>query len=377
MRKRFLPLLALVALASCTQNEMDLKESNDQVPIMLGANALSVDASTVTRAPFEGKIGDDSQTLTAMVLASKTNTSYVTLYAKGCMTFTDETTDVGYITATSPAPAVAFTGNSYYPADGSKLYFSALYPADDTKWSVAVTAATYTFDGCTDIMAAAQVNADKTAHAATVAPDPVTASTIPAFAFKHLLTKLNLKFKAEDQAAIDAWGKISKIELIKAGANSNVNTKVEVDLINGTAATASAFATGASTFKCYGLTEVAATAPASGMVKVYTDTEYASQTYDLTTTAAYQAYTLAAPIMADGTADYTFKIYAANAQGGSMEVPVDLKRTVSGTTTLFTGDTQGKAFDITLLFKAKTITATAAVTGWNVDNIDNDDTVIE
>lgn len=372
MRKRFLPLLALVALASCTQNDMDLKESNDRVPIMAGANALSVDASTVTRAPFEETIGADNN-LTAMVLTSKTSNSYVQTYAKGCMTFADETTAVGYITdnATTPPPAVAFSGDSYYPANGDKLYFSALYPAD-TKWSVAVTDASYTFDGCTDVMAAAEVSGDKTAHAATVAPDPVTPSTIPAFTFNHVLTKLNLRFKAEDEVAIAAWGDISKIELIKAG-NTTVNTKVTVTLLDGSAVTASAFSTGAPTFKCYGLTEVDATLPATGKIKTYTDTEYAAQTYKLTTTSTYQAYTLAAPIVADGDADYTFKIYASKAKDEFAVVPVDLKK--SGTA--YTGDTQGKAFDITLLFKAATITATAAVTGWNVDDIDNDDTVIE
>lgn len=375
MRKRFLPLLALVALASCTQNEMDLKEANNgQVPIMLGANALSIDASSVTRTPFEGTIGAGNN-LTAMVLASKTTNSYVTRYAEGCMTFTDETTDVEYITDNTTTPAVAFDGDSYYPANGDMLYFVALYPAKlnpatAAGWVVNTNTSEYTFDGCTDVMAAAQVSGDKTAHAAATTPTPVT-STIPTFAFNHLLTKLNLKFKADDQAAIDAWGKISKIELIKAGGNNSVNTKVTVTLLNGTATTPSAFSMGTTTFKCYGLTEDASN------VKTYTDTEYVTQTYDLTTTSTYQAYTLAAPIIADGSEDYTFKVYAANAQGGSMEVPVDLKRTVSGTTTLFTGDTQGKAFDITLLFKAKTITAIAAVTGWNVTDIDNDDTVIE
>lgn len=368
MRKRFLPLLALVALASCTQNEMDLKESNDQVPIMLGANALSVDAST--RAPFEGTIGAGNE-LTAYVAASVTEDDYTTRYAVGTMVFANETDPVGYIIDNTTNPAVAFNGKSYYPADGTKLYLAALYPA--TGWANPTQTTTFTFTGKEDVMAAAQVSADKTAHAAITGSSPI-ASTIPAFNFKHLLTKLNLKFKAEDQAAIDAWGTVSKIELIAAqGSGSNIWNKIEVTLKTGGASTGSGFTghTAGNPFKCYVYEENASN------VLEYTDTEYVSQAYSLTTTDIYQAYTLVAPVTATGTGDFTFRVYATGAKETAgqkyVDVPVDLKK--GGTA--FTGDTQGKAFDITLLFKAKIITATASVTGWNVDDLDNDDTVIE
>lgn len=354
MRKSFLSLLAVATMVSCTQNDTDQKIVEEGTPIMLGANALSVESST--RVPFEGAIGAANK-LTALVLASTTTGDYTTKYANGAMTFADEVTAVGYLTdnTATPAPPVSFTGQAYYPADGKTVYFSALCPV--TGWSTSTTTTSFTFTGCEDVMVAKQVSGSKTA----------AASTIPAFVFKHLLTKLNLKLVAEDAAAVAAWGKISKIELVKAQNSVQIPSKLETTLATGVAATGVNFGTNVSAFKCFGLTEAAT-------VKTYTDVEYASQAYALTTTATYQAYTLAAPITATGTKDFTFRIYAAGAPApGYLEVDVDLKK--AGTA--FTGDTQGKAFDITLKFKAKSITATASVSGWNTDNEANDDTVIE
>lgn len=372
MKKSILSLLAVAAMVSCTQNDMDLKEVENQTPIMLGANALSVEAST--RAPFEGNI-TSANTLNALVFASSTIDDYTTRYATGCMLFEDESTAVGYITDNTTSPAVAFSGKSYYPADGSKLYFAALYPAAmvTNGWSNPTTTSTFIFSGKEDIMAAPQVEGDKTVHAGSTTPT-VVASTIPNFQFKHLLTKLNLKFVAVDQAAIDAWGKINKIELVKIGESDSKNTKVEVTLKTATASTnAGGFSLPQTTaFQCYGLTEDASN------VKTYTDTPYApAGGYVLTTTSTFQAYTIAAPTIADGSKDFTFRVYADGAADNAgqkyIDVDVDLKK--GGTA--FSGDTQGKAFDITLKFQAKTITATAAVTGWNTDDANNDDTVIE
>lgn len=356
MKKSILSLLAVAAMVSCTQNEVT---DQSQSEIKFRSTTLAIDA--LTRAPFEGDITTGTNELTALVIGkldATTDYTAATAYSNGTMIFKDETTAVGYEADNS--------GKSYYPANGDQLDFVALYPA--TGWGSITSTAAFTFTGCEDVMAAAEQSASKT----TVTP--------PAFVFNHLLTKLDIVLKAEDQAAIDAWGAINKIELVKA-AGANPNTKVEVTLATAEALVGN-FATSVTNYSCYEMSATGTGTVADPYVRTYTDNAYTGKTYALTADPVFQAYSLVAPITATGTNDFTFRVYAAGAPevtlgDGSkvkyLDVNVDLKK--SGTA--YTGYTQGKAFTITLLFKAKTITATADVTGWNTDDANNDETVIE
>lgn len=342
MKKIYLPLLATLVLAGCTQSELSESPVNAGVELKFKSTALAVDAGT--RAPFEGTEGTALNPLVTKVLV-KTGADYGTLYnaADTKITFADVN------------PTGFAVTKYYYPATGTSVNICGLYPYEGVApnaaaWTIngALGEAYFTFNGSHDVMAAPQVTSSKAdVQAAT--------PTYPTLAFKHLLTLLKVHVVAATDAAITAWGKITKIELVNA--NSGVSTGVAplsratVNLTAGTAATGT-FATGLNPFPFYTV---------SGGT-VYDETAFTGQTLDLTTTSTLAAYSLVAPVTADGTEDFVLKVYAQNAPAGGVSVPIGLLTTGGAT---YSGDTQGKAFTITLTFKATEITPKASVTAWD------------
>lgn len=338
MKKLYVPVLALLTLASCSKSELANRPvvENDMVEIMATSKALTIE----TRAPFEGSIASNN-TLTAVVLGSTTAADYTTTYCDGEMTFTDDnTTAVGFNTTPK-----------YYPVNDDMVYFCALYPTPATDWKDIAATAKYTFDGKKDVMAAAQQSNNKSG-AMKATPD------VPSFTFKHLLTKLVVKVKAEDEAAQKVWGNITAISLIKAN-NGDVFDTAEVTLATGAAATGTAFSNPAADGMAFYRIDAAA----------YTDNavDDADNKIALTTTAEEVAYSLVAPIIADNDAKHiTLKVDTKLGETvTTKEVSFDLYKVNDTDEALpFTGDTQGKAFEITLTFKATEIVATATVTDW-------------
>ena len=88
----------------------------------------------------------------------------------------------------------------------------------------------------------------------------------------------------------------------------------------------------------------------------------------LTTTAEEAAYSLVAPIIAEnGVKHFALKVDTKLGETvTTKEVSFDLYKAKVGEEdpAVFSGDTQGKAFEITLTFKATEIVATATVTDW-------------
>lgn len=342
MKKIYLPLLAALALAGCTQSELSESPVNAGVELKLKSTALAVDAGT--RAPFEGTAGTVPLPLEAKVLVKKQADTYLSLYntADDKITFTDGN-EKGFATT-----------KYYYPSDGTGLHICGLYPYAATgtaagEWDLTGTQAGFTFNGSHDVMAAPQVATTKA---------QAQALTYPTLAFSHLLTKLVIKVKAEDAAAIAAWGNVTKIELVKA-KGSAPNSKATVTLATGTAPRASAFSISLNPFPFYAVT--------GGTT--YTNTAFTGQTLALTTTSTVAAYSLVAPILADGnstagSADFELKVYTDKAPAAGMDVPVGLLNTLSAA---YAGETQGKAFEVTLTFKATEIKAKATVSPWVLD----------
>lgn len=338
MKKSFLAICAaLTALASCTQSELENKVDPKQpVEIKLNSTAVSIDPAS--RSPFEGSIGAPNS-LTAMVIATPSvSKNYASAYVSGNMTFTDQTTKVSFNSG--------YTGNNYYPSDDSELTLAGLYPA--TGWTMNTSNAFYTITGCEDLMLAKEVTSKKSLD---------LAGTTPRLEFKHLLTKLDITFKAEDATAATAWGKVNKVEIVNVEGTSRPATDITAVFATGNATLGNLV----TPFACFTMSESAGT-------KTYTNTRYDAQAYDLTTTGAYQAYSMIAPLnlaSGRGTADITFRIYAQGApqQGGVkyIDVPVSLRNTANAQ---FTGSTAGKYFTISMLFKAKSIQAIATVTDW-------------
>ena len=344
MKKIYLPLFAALALAGCTQNEVGDNTTNaDNVELKLKSTALAIDAGT--RSPFEGEEGTATLPLEAKVLVKKQADDYTVLYntADDKITFTDDG-QTGF--ATTPY---------YYPADGTDLHLCGLYPYAVTgtgsgQWSLTATNAAFEFNGSHDVMAAAQVATTKA---------QAQGGTYPTLAFAHLLTKLVIKVVASEDAAITAWGNVTKIELVKA-KGSAPNSKATVTLATGTALrTASAFSTVLNPFPFYAVT--------GGTT--YTNTAFTGQTLALTTASTAVAYSLVAPILADGgsaagTADFELRVYTEKAPVAGVDVPVGL---LNSTPAAYAGETQGKAFEITLTFKSSGINAKASVTQWMLD----------
>mgnify|MGYP000668825462 CR=1 FL=1 len=326
MKKVFLSALAIAAMASCSKTELS-NTPDGSVEIKAKSTALSIS----TKSPYEGTISSGNP-LTAQVLVSKTDGKYTSRYCDGEMTFSDDgTTEASFATP------------QYYPADGSVLYLCGLYPSDLGGWGTVTESASRTFDGKTDIMAAAQQQSSKS---------EAQTGTYPTMQFKHLLTKLVVKLVAEDDAAVTAWGNVTDISLVGVNGSQKPYSKVEVALRDGTAVTGSAFSTTVENFSFYTMTE-----------NTYNDVAFSAQTLALTKTAANAAYSLVAPITATGTGDFKLRITTQKDADSPLvnEVAVDLKDTSSST---FTGDTQGKAFEITLTFKATEIQAKASVKEW-------------
>lgn len=336
MKRTFLSVLTLSMLWGCTQSELVSRE-DDRVEMRLASTALSVESvtKTSTRASFDGLISSGN-TLTARVLAATSSGTYTTPYADGTMTFSDNGTT-----------AVGFATPQYYPANNNNIYFCGLYPA--TGWAgTPTTIASLTFDGTQDVMAAPEVFSNKDEAKAA----PLNPSNYKQLNFKHLMTQLVIKVVAENQAAIDAWGHLTAITLTKAGGN-NPSTKVDVTLLSGTAATGSAFSLPSTPFKFWVLPVVS-----------NPETAFSSQDVELATAPAVAvAYSIVCPVEATGTDDYTLSVSTVNS-GTAVSVPVNLKTTANAD---YTGDTQGKKFEVTLTFKATEIMAQGAVTDWVSD----------
>lgn len=336
MKKLYVPVLALLTLASCSKSELANRPvvENDMVEIMATSKALTIE----TRAPFEGQIASDN-TLTAVVLGSTTTADYTTRYCDGTITFADDTNAKGFDTTPK-----------YYPVSDATVYFCALYPTALADWKDIATTAKYTFDGKTDVMAAAEVNGKKST---------AMAGTVPSFEFKHLLTKLVVKVKAENEAAQNVWGDITGITLVKA-MNGDVFDTAEVTLATGAAATGTAFSNPATDGMAFYRIDAAA----------YTDNavDDADNKIALTTTAEEAAYSLVAPITAEnGVKHFTLSVDTKLGETvTTREVSFDLYKAKVGEEdpAVFSGDTQGKAFEVTLTFKATEIVAKATVTDW-------------
>lgn len=338
MRKAFFSLLAVATLASCTQTEL-MTTDNEKVEVKLTSTVADIEVGT--RTPVAGV-----SSLVTNVLLSKVTGDYYTpanLLYNGIMTFTNGTTSTSFDTP------------QYYPADGSTVYLCGLYPS--TSWvmsTVAATTANYTFDGKTDVMAAAEKSSVKS--------DGQAGGTPKQLEFNHLLTNVIVKAvvdtdggKVPAAKVQEVWGNIKTIVLSEAGGSATLKSKVTVGLKAGTAPTASAFATGTATnfYKASG-----AAAPYT-----YTDNLFSSASIAIPTTEAAIAYSMVAPIVVDGGAgknEFKLKI-TTDKQSTAKELSIDLTKD-SGVTT---DDMQGRQCVITLKFKATEIKATASVNVWD------------
>lgn len=322
MKKILFTVLAAAALVGCTKENSGVTYADNE--ILASATTLSVDA--ITKAPVEGY----GTGFLARVPISQTDGDYTTEYGTAAfMKFTDATNAVGFVSSDGSASAAKF-----YPANGS-VYLCGLFPA--TTWTMNGTKASFTFNGSHDVMAAPQVTSTK-----ADAPD-----SYKTLAFKHLLTQITVKFNAETEEDAKAWGNITGLELLSAeNGEVKLANQAIVTLKDGTAEFTGTAGTG-----FYAVT--------GGTT--YSDTEYSSTAIPVDNATAV-AYTMCAPVKADGNTGAEYKLKITSASNATEIVDINLKQ--SGNSADFVDSTAGYSFNIELTFKATEIKAIATITPW-------------
>lgn len=380
MKKSILSLLAVAAMVSCTQNDMDQKDfSGDQVEIRLTPNVGTV---AQTRTSYDVTAPTATDSLAAVVMVSTVpnlyNPANSTLLNSGSyrISFKDATTPTGFTDgATGLATPV------YYPANGDDVYMWGLYPygkvvtgapaAGEWQMTAAGSTANYTFTGKEDVMVTKEIKSDKSEATTTVN----YANT--KLEFSHLLTKLAVKAKG-DAAAKTAFGAITDITLVGvsvATPTSNIKNKVAISLAtdNTLASPATVAFTGAEAsfpFYAYDITTAPATPkqldkPFAGLGAATTPVAF--DVPDATTypTGQLIAYSMVQPIdnVVAGSVAYILNVKTENGETNGFNVPVVLMDNASPAAQ-FAGSTVSKTFTIQLTFKAAEIKSIVAVGAW-------------
>lgn len=329
-------MLAVVAMASCSKSELSERPVVGDVEIKAGTTVLGIES----RAPYEGETASlSTHNLTAHVLASTVSGKYLdgdaSWWGESDITFTD-------------ANKKGFTTPLYYPTDATKsVYLFGYYPAT-TDWNIAAdgTTATHAIDGKSDIMTAGEATTTKAQAQATPA-------VYPTLSFKHHLTWLDIKVVAENlngdagQAAINAWGAITGIELVKGQNNAQPANSCTVKFSDNSVAFSG---TGAIPF--YGVD-----GSAYKDYMVGETVEGAAKNITLTTTETLAAYSIVAPIVFNTGDKLSLKVKSEKLPAGTDDIEVPLTMTTTGTTA-------GKKITITLTFKAMAMEVKGEVTGW-------------
>lgn len=377
MKKSILSLLAVAAMVSCTQNEMDQKEiSGDQVEIRLTPNVGTV---AQTRTSYDVTAPTATDSLAAVVLVSKKANLYDpagsdllnnSIYR---VSFKDATTPTGFSDGTTGLATPV-----YYPADGSTVYMWGLYPygkvvtatpaAGEWQITAAGSTANYTITGKEDVMVTKEIKSDKSQ--ATTVKNYVDTK----LEFSHLLTKLIVKAKG-DSAAIKAFGNITDITLVGVSTStpaSNIANKVAIVLASdATLATApNVNITGTeSSLPFYAYSRGATPAQLDSAFVNLTSTsvpKYFSIPDDVNNAnGKVIAYSIVPPIanVAAGSVAYLLNVKTEKGGANGFNVPVVLMDNASPAAQ-FAGPTVSKTFTISLTFKAAEIKSIVAVGAW-------------
>ena len=330
MKKFLSPVLAAAALVGCTKENQGVTYADNE--ILASATTLSVDA--VTKAPVNGTVSS-SAPFFAQVPISETSGNYSSpIGDPGYMNFTDQSTAFGFVNASKAAAP------KFFPAGVNTVYLCGLYPA--TGWSSISETAQFTFDGSDDVMAAKEVSLTK---------ENAAAGTYSKLAFEHLLTQISVSFHAASKNDVYGWGNITGLELLASSSTEGAEVKLAnvatVDLDAGTVSFGGTTGTG-----FYDVTGTD-----------YTDDAYTSTAIPYEPTpASVVAYTMCAPVTADGSTDAEYKLKITSASGAVETVDINLKD--ANNTDDFNGSTAGYSFEIALNFKATEVKAIASIAEW-------------
>lgn len=216
IKRTFITLLAVAALASCSKSETEPANppqpgtpQESQVAITLSAG---IDATSETKAAVSGTAFPENTTnvfrLTAYAGTAAPSADWSTAY------FADQQVNSG------AASALSLHDMKYYPADGTqKLYFYAYAPAATSLTAGSgstAPVANYTLTGQEDIMAAQEITG--------IAKAATGEQPQPALAFTHKL--MQVRFKLVKDASFETGKKVTEIKIkeVKNSAKLNVST---------------------------------------------------------------------------------------------------------------------------------------------------------
>ena len=353
--KKVILMLAVAAMASCSKSDV---ETRPDLTIKTRSNAVEAVAGTRV---YEGQIAA-ANTLTAKVLASKTQGQYgANLYAEGTMTFNDQTTAVAFDAGAN--------GSTFYPANGDKIYLFGLYPSD-AAWTVENDNSGFTcaIDGKTDLMVAKELETSK-------ADAP---SAYKQFVFDHILTRLDLLVVAEDQAAIDAWGEVTGIELTDVASTASAYTQPHNTCKVPVTYAGTDITVVASNRPAYSGATTGVTMPfyfydgtgATVADKYTTDLVDATNTIVLPNAkngdaALRAAYSVIAPVTIRTLKAFKLKVTTTMSDGTVITKDgVTVELVDDEHDSIINGTTAGKYYTITLTFKSTEIKASATVNDW-------------
>ncbi len=229
MKKIFIPILALAALAGCSKEEAGVPENdnNNQTDRVAIAPSAAIENNVVSRAAVEGTAfvaGADVFRLCAF----QSGDTEPTDWSVAADTEAFENLQVNC----SDAGALALATPKYYPPTGEnaqKLWFYAYAPSTNGTYTKGNGAdkpsVSYTITGQEDIMTG-QVSGDNGIGGAVNGPTQEQ----PAFNFTHLLKKVTFKVKAGD--TFDANSNITVSQIVV----KNVQTSATLNVVDGTLA---------------------------------------------------------------------------------------------------------------------------------------------
>lgn len=244
-----------------------------------------------------------------------------------------------------PSLGVDADVKSTFPV-GNEVYLFGLYPGDTDLWTLSNTSASMTFIGKEDVMVAPEL---------LVKRSDVESGVYRELAFSHLLTCLEVKLKAKTSDAITSTGSIKPIRLV---ADASGSGKIKDRLTFTPAATTNTDAVSFAESAALTSLPFYKASTASGVTD-YTDETYTNQSYVLTTSAALQAYSMVAPIVADAANENGYFLAIERGDGDVDYVGFDLLQ--SDNLTPFAGSTAGYSFSVVLTYSQEYIESIQAV----------------
>lgn len=320
MKKIMFSLVAVAAMASCTQSDVIGLSPDENVEIRVSAGITSA-VSSSTRAVVDGMINKDFATDldVAFVRADQGDNNLYTTYGAtalaGTVAHTDET--------------LSFSPAQYYLANGKNTKLIGWYPR---RAGVSYTQGTRVvdfgvIDGEKDLMATTLYEGSKD-------------TKIQSIAFNHLLTQFSIKVYAPDTDAQGLWGTVSSITI------TGKKQKCAITLPEATEAAGVAVA---PTFEGADNLDLIKADPATPTTLI---------TYPLTlgvgptaASAVLAGYAMFAPQAANGEVELQIETEKGGLQKPKVTIPAG-------------GFLPGHAYAITLKFTSAGINPTVSVVNW-------------